>query len=519
MEKQICSTEMEWGAEIQLTLEEWEQRQYKQKDEKDGWIVPEHPNIKKVIDDLPPPPEDYAMGLRINGEYLSNGGRLYIDHAHAESSLTELDSLDEIVAAEIGSERIILNYFKRARAEKKIRNFILSRRVRGEDSSWGYHENYLVERSVLDIVAAKEGLFSNVRDTSIPEVAYRLEHAKRMEFLGLHLATRNIYAGAGAFLNTNIPERCELRFVIGQKASHLDKDFSEQTTIDKGVVNLRDTPYADKNKWSRLHVTCGDANMSPWATKMKIGTTSLVLDMLRFGIELEEPIQLSEGDLVGLAKHTGEDITCQKPYTFKDGSQRSALDIQRAYLKAAKRVADYRTLTGDQQWVLEQWETALNDIQKDPFLLHDRADWVRRYKLVTNYRQKNAEKPEGRRLSPQELLNTLRRIDQSMDRIWEEEKETDSDIDKAMRKISGMAARQTIWKKWMPSEELIQERRIYPPKHLRGYGRGRLCAELPPSYSKRQDWTTFVTVDGQVIHMIDPTQATTPEIEAILAAY
>jgi Pup amidohydrolase len=525
MARQICGTEMEWGVEIALSPEELELRPGQT-----GLVVPEFHDIYRIIDKPPLPREAYNLGLRKRNEQLSNGGRLYIDHAHPETSTTELDTLDDVAAAEIGDEQLTLEYFIRARREGVITDFVLRKCVRGDNASWGYHENYLIEREVLDITAARRALLSRIPLGNSPEELYKLEHAKKLELIGLHLATRNIFGGAGTLLSVNeegkiSEEGQDLRFVIGQKTSHLTEEYSESTMFDKAVVNLRDNPYADPEQWSRLHVTSADPTMSPWATKMKIGTTSLVLDMLRYGIPLRcgtvaEPearksILLEKGDLLGLARHTGEDVTCKRAYRFKDKRERTPLQIQYAILEGAKQVAQFKELTDDDRWVLEQWQQALDDISDDPMKLQDRSDWVRRYKIIEGYKARMVDKGKA----PDYKM--MRKLNQSFDRIWED-RETLSEDDEKFWRVSGMAARLSIWKHWMPSEELIRERRVRAPKHLRGHGRGRLVVKFCDEPARNeglllQRWNKFILRNGTEVPLPDPAEPTSPEAEYWLA--
>jgi hypothetical protein len=522
MARQICGTEMEWGALIELTPHELAKRP-----EHTGMIVPEHHDVYRIIDKSPLPPQAFSLGLRKRDEYLSNGGRLYIDHGHPESSTTELDTLDDVVAAEIGDEQLVLEYFIQARRRGKIANFILNKCVRSDISSWGYHENYRIERDVLDIDAARRALVSRFPLGEKPEDIYKLEQAKKLELIGLHLATRNIFAGAGTLLTVDKtgrvdPDGKDVRFFVGQKTSHLSEDYGESTVYDKALVNLRDKPYANAKNWARLHVTSADPTMSPWATKMKIGTTSLVLDMLRYGIpircgtvaepEARKSVLLEKGDLLGLARHTGEDVTCKRAYRFKDRRERTPLQIQYALLEGAKQVAWFKDLTDDDQWVLEQWQQALDDLSVDPMRLEDRSDWVRRYRVIEAYKAHEAKKGQSPR------IEVMRKLNQAFDRVWED-RNTLTASEERLWRISAMAARLSIWKKWMPPEELVRERRVSAPKYLRGHGRGRLVARFwkePLGKKNRlffQDWSKFVLKNGVQIKMTDPAVPTTRQVD------
>jgi proteasome accessory factor A len=137
------------------------------------------------------------------------------------------------------------------------------------------------------------------------------------------------------------------------------------------LVNTRDEPHADANRYRRFHVILGDSNMSEWATAMKIGTTALVLDLIERGeapqIEIAQPVDAS--------KSISRDQTYDWIIELKDGRKISAIDVQRIYLKFAARI-DSETLSEDRQWVLREWENVLNDLERDVDSTRDRVDWM-----------------------------------------------------------------------------------------------------------------------------------------------
>jgi Pup amidohydrolase len=150
------------------------------------------------------------------------------------------------------------------------------------------------------------------------------------------------------------------------------------------LVNTRDEPHADATRYRRFHVILGDSNMSEWATAMKIGATSLVLDLIERGkapqLEIAQPINAN--------KSISRDQTYDWIIELKDGRKISAIDVQRIYLKAAAGIDD--GLDEDQRWILSEWENVLNDLQRDVMLTRDRVDWAAK-KFLLNALQEEEE--------------------------------------------------------------------------------------------------------------------------------
>jgi Pup amidohydrolase len=134
------------------------------------------------------------------------------------------------------------------------------------------------------------------------------------------------------------------------------------------LVNTRDEPHADINRYRRFHVILGDSNMSEWATAMKIGTTAIVLDLIERG----EAPQLEIAQPVDANKSISRDQTYDWIIELKDGRKISAIDVQRIYLNAAAKIE----IDEDRQWVLREWENVLNDLERDVNSTRDRVDWV-----------------------------------------------------------------------------------------------------------------------------------------------
>ncbi len=276
---------------------------------------------------------------------LSNGARFYNDHAHPEYSTPECTTLRQIVAQDKAGERILAECARRRNekleAGQEIRLYKNNTDFVGH--SYGCHDNYLMRR----------------------EIPWDKIVAGFLPFL----ITRQIFAGAGkmgieAESATNQPGV----FQISQRADFFSVLVSIDTMNRRPLVNTRDEPHADSSRYRRFHVIIGDANMSEWATAMKIGTTAMVLDLIERGeapqLEIAQPIEAN--------KLISRDQTHDWIIELKDGRKISAIDVQRIYLQAAGKI----DMGEDRQWILREWENVLNDLERDAMSTRDRVDWA-----------------------------------------------------------------------------------------------------------------------------------------------
>jgi proteasome accessory factor PafA2 len=278
---------------------------------------------------------------------LSNGARFYNDHAHPEYSTPECTTLHEIVAQEKAGERILAECARRRNQKldpgQEVRLYKNNTDFSGH--SYGCHDNFLMRREVA---------WDNIVSGVLP-----------------FLITRQIFAGAGkmGIEGENMNGQPGL-FQISQRADFFSVLVSIDTMNRRPLVNTRDEPHADINRYRRFHVILGDSNMSEWATAMKIGTTAIVLDLIERG----EAPQLEIAQPIDANRSISRDQTYDWIIELKDGRKISAIDVQRIYLKAA--AAAKIDLDEDRQWILREWENVLNDLERDVNATRDRVDWV-----------------------------------------------------------------------------------------------------------------------------------------------
>ena len=300
---------------------------------------------------------------RSSNVFLQNGARLYLDvGSHPEYATPECDSIYDLVVHDKAGERILEQLL--ASAEQRLREegirgviYLFKNNTDSAGNSYGCHENYLTSR--------------------------RDDLAHYAEVLIPFFVSRQIYAGAGKVLQT---ARGAI-YCIAQRAEHIWEGVSSATTRSRPIINTRDEPHADAERYRRLHVIVGDSNMSEYTTFLKVGATSILLRMLEDpsvvlrDMTLENPIRA--------IREISHDMSCRRTVRLQNGREVSALDIQREYLDRALRYADAKGLSPLEAKALQMWEHCVTTIEKDPLELDREVDWVIKYRLVEAYRSKH----------------------------------------------------------------------------------------------------------------------------------
>jgi len=300
---------------------------------------------------------------RSSNVFLANGARLYLDvGSHPEYATPECDSIHDLVAHDKAGERILDQLVGSAEArlrEEGINGdiFLFKNNTDSAGNSYGCHENYLTSRHD-DFVQYTEVL--------IP-----------------FLVSRQIFSGAGKVLQT---ARGAI-FCLSQRAEHIWEGVSSATTRSRPIINTRDEPHADAERYRRLHVIVGDSNMSEYATFLKVGSAALLLRMLEDpqvvlrDMTLENPIRA--------IREISHDITCQRRVRLANGREASAFEIQSEYLSRALRYAEHHDLSPMEKQALMMWEHVMTGLEKDPLTLDRELDWVMKHKLVHGYKERH----------------------------------------------------------------------------------------------------------------------------------
>ncbi|MEU3216135.1 Pup--protein ligase [Streptomyces sp. NPDC006971] len=301
---------------------------------------------------------------RSSNVFLRNGARLYLDvGSHPEYATPECDNLTELVTHDKAGERILEGLL--VDAERRLHEegiagdvYLFKNNTDSAGNSYGCHENYLV---------ARHGEFSRLADILIP-----------------FLVTRQLICGAGKVLQT--PRGAV--YCVSQRAEHIWEGVSSATTRSRPIINTRDEPHADAERYRRLHVIVGDSNMSETTMLLKVGATDLVLRMIEAGtvmrdLTLENPIRA--------IREVSHDTTGQRKVRLASGREASAIEVQREYYDKAVDFVDRRGIrTGTVARVLDLWGRALDAIEtQDLDRIDTEIDWVMKYKLIDRYRAKH----------------------------------------------------------------------------------------------------------------------------------
>ncbi|MDP1819991.1 MAG: depupylase/deamidase Dop [Acidimicrobiales bacterium] len=416
---------------------------------------------------MPPEVETHLVNA-----VLTNGARYYVDHAHPELSTPECADPRSIVVYDRAAERILQRSMRAATAllPEGQEVVVYKNNSDRKGNSYGCHENYLMDRQVP---------FSKIVAHVMP-----------------HFITRQIFTGAGkvgsevAGLGSD-----EVPFQLTQRADFFEEEVGLETTLKRPIVNTRDEPHCDAQKYRRLHVIVGDANLAEVATYLKVGTTALVLSMieddwLRRDLLPARPVQA--------LRQVSYDLTLARPIELADGSSMTALEAQWEYLDRARKYAEDRGLAcvgGDEvgRDVLQRWEAVLTGLETDPGRLAGQVDWVAKRRLIDGYRTRHDLGWDDARLAAMDLQYHDLRLDKSLAaRAGLEQIAGDDEIDAAVHD---------------------------PPPDTRAFFRGR-CLQRWPDSIVAANWDSLVfDVGGDPLRrvpMMEPLRGTRAHVGSLI---
>jgi proteasome accessory factor A len=300
---------------------------------------------------------------RSSNVFMRNGARLYLDvGSHPEYATPECDNLVDLVRHDKAGERILEGLV--VDAERRLREegiagdiYLFKNNTDSAGNSYGCHENYLVTRA---------GEFGRLADVLIP-----------------FLVTRQIICGAGKVLQT--PRGAV--YCVSQRAEHIWEGVSSATTRSRPIINTRDEPHADAERFRRLHVIVGDSNMNEATTLLKVGTTDLVLRMAEAQVVMRD---LTLENSIRAIREISHDMTGRRRVKLANGREASALDIQQEYLDKASAFVGRRGGDAIAHRVLQMWERALTAIRDgDLERVAEEIDWVGKFRLLERYRTRH----------------------------------------------------------------------------------------------------------------------------------
>ncbi|MGI5242938.1 depupylase/deamidase Dop [Dactylosporangium sp. CA-139066] len=400
---------------------------------------------------------------------LTNGARLYVDHAHPEYSTPEVTNPRDIVLWDKAGERVMAEASRRAATiPGTLPIHLYKNNTDNKGASYGAHENYLMRRQTpfADIVMHLTPFF----------------------------VTRQIVCGAG---RVGIgQDGSGPGFQISQRADFFEVEVGLETTLKRPIINTRDEPHADADKYRRLHVIIGDANLSEISTYLKVGTTSLILAMI------EEKVlsgDLGIADPVTELKSVSHDPSLKHLIRMRDGRRLSALDIQWAFYERARAFveerqgADADEITLD---VLDRWEDALDKLGRDPMLCAGELDWVAKLRLLEGYRERESLGWSSHKLQLVDLQYSDVRPEKGL-----------------YQRLVARGSMATLF-----TEEEVQRAIVEPPDDTRAYFRGRCLAKYPAEVVAAS-WDSVIFDVGREslvrVPMMEPERGTKKHVGAL----
>ena len=438
-----------------------------------GWdFEDEHPDVDargfSAESALAPEVETHLVNA-----VLTNGARYYVDHAHPELSTPECADARSIVLYDKAAEAILQRSMRAATALLPPGEQIVVYKNNSDrkGNSYGTHENYLMDRQVP---------FSRIVTHVMP-----------------HFISRQVYTGAGK-VGTEAPGLTseDVPFQLTQRADFFEEEVGLETTLKRPIVNTRDEPHADAQRYRRLHVIVGDANLSEIATFLKVGTTALVLSMIEDDFL---PRNLTLATPVHALREVSYDVSLDKPLELADGSRMTAIEMQWEYLDRAKKYAEEHGLeclgateVGDE--ILRRWEEVLTALETDFLTLATQLDWVAKYRLMQGYRERHDLGWDDARLAAMDLQYHDLRPDKSL------------------------AARVGLER--LTNDREVLEAIVEPPPDTRAYFRGK-CLQRWADQIVAANWDSMVFDIGgdplRRVPMMDPTRGTEAHVGRLMA--
>jgi proteasome accessory factor A len=302
-----------------------------------------------------------AVEMHLVNAVLTNGARYYVDHAHPEISTPECANAWESLIYDCAGEEIIRQSMSAVNRTlpNGVEMLLYKNNSDGKGNSYGCHENFLVAREVP---------FGRIVSQITP-----------------HFVTRQVFAGAGKVGSEMLGVSAEqVPFQLSQRADFFEEEVGLETTLKRPIVNTRDEPHCDPQKYRRLHVIVGDANMSQVATFLKVGTTSLILSLIEDDV-LGSDLTLAHP--VSAIRQVSYDPTLQQTLLMANGSRMTAMDIQWALLDKSVNYVNsvgYESVGGEVigQRIINLWEEVLTGLERDPDSVADMVDWIAKKRIV-----------------------------------------------------------------------------------------------------------------------------------------
>jgi proteasome accessory factor PafA2 len=402
---------------------------------------------------------------------LTNGARFYVDHAHPEYSTPEVTNPRDAVLWDRAGMVIMQRAAVAASAQPGALPIQLYKNnTDNKGSSYGCHENYLMHR--------------------------RTPFAEIVRTLTPFFITRQIMSGSGRVGLGQ--EGRKHGYQLSQRADFFEVEVGLETTLKRPIINTRDEPHADPELHRRLHVIVGDANLSEFATFLKMGATALVLTLIEDGIVLPD---ITPEKPVAAMHAVSHDISLSKPFTLQSGRRVTALQLQWEFFEAAaKHCQDKYGSAMDEQTreVLDSWETLLTDLERDPYSAADRVDWVAKLSLMEGYQRRDKLGWESPRLQLVDLQYSDIRPERGLAHLLE---------------ARGSLRRLT-------TDEAVERAVSLPPEDTRAYFRGECMRRFTDSIAAASWDSVIFDIEGhdslQRVPTLEPLKGTRAHVGHLL---
>jgi Pup amidohydrolase len=414
--------------------------------------------------DIPSPQENRAIN-----KVLPNGARYYVDHAHPEFSTPECATVLDVLRYEKAGERIVHRSLLAAQQRLPAGQSLIVYKNNSDrkGNSYGYQENYLLDRRLP---------FQTIVDQLTP-----------------FLVSRQVICGAGKVGAEHGTD--PVPYQISQRADFFETEVGLDTMVKRPLINTRDEPHANRERYRRLHVIVGDANMSEYTTYLKVGTTMVVLHMLEAGV-LVPAVALRSP--VRACKTISHDPTCTALVPLANGKRVTAIDLQRCFHTAAQRyIETHPECPPPYPALVAAWGAVLDRLARDPMQLYREIDWVMKLHLLTNYMARRHSGWEDPRMAMMDLQYHDVRPDKGLYFLLER---------------SGTARR-------LLTEAEIVRAIDEPPEDTRAYVRGQCVKKFPAQlWGVSWDALAFKCGDGPIqrLRMEEPTCGTKHQVQPLL---
>jgi Pup amidohydrolase len=417
---------------------------------------------------MPPEVETHLVNA-----VLTNGARYYVDHAHPEYSSPECRTPKSATLYDRSGEIVMQRSMEAAKLNLPPGQEIVvyKNNSDGKGNSYGTHENYLMDRTVP---------FSRVVNSIMP-----------------FFVTRQIFTGSGKVGSEFPGAGDDVPFQLTQRADFFEEEVGLETTLKRPIVNTRDEPHSDAQRYRRLHVITGDATMSEYATYLKLGTACIVLAMIED--QFFESRAFSLAASVQAMRLVSWDLSVKRPLELADGRTMSALEMQWEFLRLAQQYSashgleciDPDGLQGPE--ILAMWEETLTDLERDPLSTSDRLDWSAKYRLFDAYRERHQ-------------LNWRDAKIKALDLQWHD-----------VRPEKSLGFRQP-WRRVLDDADIVHGV-LQPPRDTRAYFRGK-CLQLFSPWIAAANWDSIVFDLGtdplRRVPMLEPLKGTSELVDSLL---